>query len=53
MLHTASLFRSDGALPPVVAFAMGTLGFLTPFEASAFEPLLERCRPLPATPPAP
>lgn len=53
VLHTASLFRSDGALPPVVAFAMGTLGFLTPFEASAFEPLLERCRPLPATPPAP
>lgn len=48
MLYTASLFRSDAALPPLIAFAMGTLGFLTPFEAANFEPLLERCSsPLP------
>lgn len=42
VLHTASLFRQEAALPPVTAFAMGTLGFLTPFEASNFEPLLSR-----------
>lgn len=42
VLHTASLFRQETALPPVTAFAMGTLGFLTPFEASNFEPLLSR-----------
>eukprot|EP00892_Ulva_mutabilis_P002108 jgi/Ulvmu1/11899/UM081_0058.1 len=42
VLHTASLFRADSALPPVIAFAMGTLGFLTPFEASNFESLLNR-----------
>ena len=45
VLHTASLFRADASLPPVIAFAMGTLGFLTPFEASNFEPLLERRAP--------
>jgi len=35
VLHLASLFGSDDApLPPVISFAMGTLGFLTPFNAS-------------------
>lgn len=32
MLHLASLFDADDPLPPVVSFAMGTLGFLTPFN---------------------
>lgn len=33
MLHLASLFSEDEPLPPVISFAMGTLGFLTPFSA--------------------
>jgi hypothetical protein len=43
VLHAASLFPQDAPLPPLLAFAMGTLGFLTPFEAACFEPLLKRC----------
>jgi len=31
--HLASLFAEDAPLPPVMCFAMGTLGFLTPFDA--------------------
>jgi hypothetical protein len=34
VLHLASLFIEDEPLPPVISFAMGTLGFLTPFNAS-------------------
>lgn len=34
VLHLASLFMEDLPLPPVISFAMGTLGFLTPFNAS-------------------
>lgn len=34
VLHLASLFVEDLPLPPVISFAMGTLGFLTPFNAS-------------------
>jgi hypothetical protein len=34
VLHLASLFTEDEPLPPVISFAMGTLGFLTPFNAS-------------------
>ena len=34
VLHLASLFSEDAPLPPVISFAMGTLGFLTPFIAS-------------------
>lgn len=32
----------DEPLPPVLCFAMGSLGFLTPFDAGAFVPTLER-----------
>lgn len=32
----------DEPLPPVLCFAMGTLGFLTPFDAADFEATLER-----------
>lgn len=32
ILHASSLFRS-GAVPPVLSFSMGTLGFLLPFRA--------------------
>jgi NAD+ kinase len=42
VLHTASLFCDEKAMPPMLAFAMGTLGFLTLFEAANFEPLLTR-----------
>lgn len=33
VLHLASLFEKDEPLPPVISFAMGSLGFLTPFDA--------------------
>lgn len=31
ILHASSLFRT-GAVPPVLSFSMGTLGFLLPFR---------------------
>ena len=37
VLHLASLFEEDLPLPPVMSFAMGTLGFLTPFDVTHFE----------------
>jgi NAD kinase len=43
VLHAASLFSEAAALPPMLAFALGTLGFLTPFPASTFQALLGRC----------
>ena len=49
VLYTASLFSEDAALPPMLAFAMGTLGFLTAFSATNFEPLMDRCAPTVAT----
>lgn len=34
--HLASLFVEDVPLPPVMCFAMGTLGFLTPVDAAGY-----------------
>ena len=34
ILHASSLFKV-GAVPPVLSFSMGTLGFLLPFRQSA------------------
>ena len=34
ILHASSLFKI-GAVPPVLSFSMGTLGFLLPFRQSA------------------
>jgi hypothetical protein len=34
--YLASLFTGDVPLPPVMCFAMGTLGFLTPFDATQY-----------------
>ncbi len=45
VLHLASLFVADEPLPPVVSFAMGTLGFLTPFDVTDFAATLTRVRP--------
>lgn len=45
VLHTASLFSETSALPPMLAFALGTLGFLTPFSVQNFRPLIRRCAP--------
>ena len=42
VLHLASLFSQDAPLPPVLSFAMGTLGFLTPFNASMAHTVLSR-----------
>lgn len=42
VLHLTSLFVEDTPLPPVISFSMGTLGFLTPFDAGEFEPCLGR-----------
>ena len=42
VLSLASLFDVDGVpLPPVLSLAMGTLGFLTPFDAREAIPALE------------
>ncbi|EIE19085.1 ATP-NAD kinase [Coccomyxa subellipsoidea C-169] len=42
VLHIASLFTEDEPLPPIASFAMGTLGFLTPFDAADFQECLQR-----------
>lgn len=42
VLYTASLFEQDAPLPPILSLALGTLGFLTPFEADNYEDLLSR-----------
>lgn len=36
VLHLTSLFSEDAPLPPLVSFAMGTLGFLTPFDVADY-----------------
>lgn len=41
ILHASSLF-SAGAVPPVLSFSMGTLGFLLPFR-EAFSILTGKC----------
>jgi len=38
ILHASSLFKV-GAVPPVLSFSMGTLGFLLPFRASVYSVL--------------
>ncbi|TFK74036.1 ATP-NAD kinase [Pluteus cervinus] len=40
ILHASSLF-STGAVPPVLSFSMGTLGFLLPFHMDDFAKALE------------
>ncbi|KAF8653321.1 hypothetical protein AX16_004021 [Volvariella volvacea WC 439] len=40
ILHASSLF-STGAVPPVLSFSMGTLGFLLPFHIDDFAKALE------------
>jgi len=37
ILHAASLFSTSRAVPPVLAFAMGTLGFLGEFKWSEYK----------------
>ncbi|KAF9937208.1 NADH kinase pos5 [Mortierella alpina] len=45
ILHTSSLFNS--AVPPVISFSMGTLGFLLPYHINnyktALQKLIENC----------
>ncbi|KAG0267071.1 NADH kinase pos5 [Mortierella polycephala] len=40
ILHTSSLFSS--AVPPVVSFSMGTLGFLLPYHINNYQTALRR-----------
>ncbi|KAJ3549789.1 hypothetical protein NM688_g5139 [Phlebia brevispora] len=40
ILHASSLFKS-GAVPPVLSFSMGTLGFLLPFHIDDFAKAIE------------
>ncbi|KAG0226648.1 NADH kinase pos5 [Mortierella sp. GBA43] len=40
ILHTSSLFNS--AVPPVISFSMGTLGFLLPYHINNFQTALEK-----------
>jgi len=42
VLHLASLFEKDTPLPPIISFAMGSLGFLTPFDSKDFAYYLTR-----------
>lgn len=42
VLYLASLFEQDEPLPPLMSFAMGSLGFLTPFDATDFRSCLAR-----------
>ncbi|KDD75820.1 ATP-NAD kinase [Helicosporidium sp. ATCC 50920] len=42
VLHLASLFVDGRPMPPVISFAMGTLGFLTPFTAASADAVLQR-----------
>lgn len=42
VLHLTSLFVKDEPLPPVISFAMGTVGFLTPFDVSNFRQWLTK-----------
>eukprot|EP00939_MAST-03C_sp_MAST-3C-sp1_P001509 g1509.t1 len=44
LLHLSSLLTGNGAnaVPPVVSFGLGSLGFLTPFEFSDVERCLEQ-----------
>lgn len=40
VLHVSSLF-DQGAVPPVLSFSMGTLGFLLPYDISTFPSALQ------------
>ncbi|PWN52413.1 ATP-NAD kinase [Violaceomyces palustris] len=40
ILHVSSLFDRD-AVPPVLSFSMGTLGFLLPYDISAYKSAIE------------
>eukprot|EP00906_Rhabdomonas_costata_P017522 RCo025298 len=42
LLHMASLVENVRVIPPVMPFAMGSLGFLTPFEIHEYEHVLTR-----------
>lgn len=41
VLWTSGMFR-DAPAPPMISFALGSLGFMTPFTFDHFEPVLER-----------
>lgn len=41
LLHLNSVFQ-DRAIPPLISFALGSLGFLTPFDFDDWQPNLER-----------
>ena len=49
VLHLTSLFTEDAPLPPLVSFAMGTLGFLTPFDVAQYQSCLTQVPPVPLT----
>jgi NAD+ kinase len=42
MLHVANLIQDDQKIPPVMAFGMGALGFLTPFDVANHEADIDR-----------
>ena len=49
VLHLTSLFTEDVPLPPLVSFAMGTLGFLTPFDVAQYQSCLTQVLTAPLT----
>ena len=40
LLYLASLFQDQVSIPPVISFARGSLGFLTPFEFTDYKEIL-------------
>jgi NAD kinase len=48
LLHANSLFQSEQGAPPTIAFSLGTLGFLTPFQVTEYprhlSTVLQPCR---------
>jgi len=42
VMYAASLFGKDKPMPPTLSFAMGTLGFLTPFDSKMYRGALAR-----------
>jgi len=42
LLHANSLFQDNVSVPPVLGFALGSLGFLVPYQFEAFEEKIDR-----------
>jgi len=41
LLYLSSLFQNTQTVPPIISFARGSLGFLTPFDFRSYETILK------------